>query len=153
MANQDQELQVNLILLEHIRYYLFRIPSEIFPFRPLLFLIGSSHRKLDSRWGSITILFPRARRSFRSLWVHRSRIPEDSPQDITDKTSRVAGHFQELTSAPNCRLEKSIQKGTWWQKPQNKELGQHSYFSLLRTVPSRNTQKWESFTCSLPLLV
>jgi hypothetical protein len=153
MASQDQALQVNLILLKHIRYYLFRIPSQIFPFCPLLFLIGSSHQNLDSRWGSINILFPRARRNFRSLWVHYSRIPKDSLQDITDKASRVAGHFQELASAPNCRLEKLVQEGTWWRKPQNKELGQPSYFSLLRTVPSRNTQKWESFDCSMPLLV
>jgi hypothetical protein len=46
-----------------------------------------------------------------------------------------------------------IQNGTWWRKPQSKKLGQPSYFSLLRIVPSRNIQKWEPFDCSLPLLV
>jgi hypothetical protein len=153
MANQDQALQVNFFLLKHIRYYLFWVPSQIFPFRPLLFLIGSSRRNLDSRWGSISILFPQARRSFQSIWVHCSWISEDLVQDITDKASRVAGHFQELASTPKCRMEKLVQEGTWWRKLQNKELGQPSYFSLLRTVPSRNTQKWESFDCSLPLLV
>jgi hypothetical protein len=153
MANQDQALQVNLILLKHIRYYLSRIPSQIFSFRPLLFFMGSSRRNLDSRWGTSRILFPQAYRSFRSLWVHCSRILEDSFQDITDEASRVAGHFQELASAPNCRLEKLIQESTWWRKPQNKKLGQPSYLSLLRIVPSRNTPKWEPFDCSLPLLV
>jgi hypothetical protein len=36
MANQDQALQVNPIPLKHIRYYLSRIPSWIFPFPPFV---------------------------------------------------------------------------------------------------------------------
>jgi hypothetical protein len=46
----------------------FSNPISNFSFRPLLFLIGSSRRNLDSRRGSISILFPRAGKSFRSLW-------------------------------------------------------------------------------------
>jgi hypothetical protein len=77
-----------------------------FFFCPLL--IGSSYRNLDSCRGSISILFPRARRNLRPFWFHCSRIPEDSLQDITVETPWVARCFQELDSAPNRRLEKLV---------------------------------------------
>jgi hypothetical protein len=43
---------------------LFSNPISNFSFCPFLFLIGSSHRNLDSRRGSISILFAQARRNF-----------------------------------------------------------------------------------------
>jgi hypothetical protein len=81
---------------------------------PLLFLIGSSRRNLDSHRGSITVLFPRACGNLQPFWVHRSRIPEDSLQDIIVETPWVAGCFHELAFAPNCRLEKLVQEDAWW---------------------------------------
>jgi hypothetical protein len=75
---------------------------------PLVFLMGSSCQNLDSRRGSINILFPWARRNLRPFWVHCSRILENPLQDITVETPWVAGRFQELASAPNCRLEKLV---------------------------------------------
>jgi hypothetical protein len=75
-----------------------------FFFCPLLFLIGSSCRNLDSCRGSISILFPRARRNLRPFWVHCSRIQENSLQNITVETPWVVARFQELAPAPNCRL-------------------------------------------------
>jgi hypothetical protein len=84
---ESYSLQAHSVLL-------FSNPISNFSFCPLLFLIGSSHRNLDSRRGSINILFPRARRNFRSFWVHCRRIPEDSLQDIIDEAPRVAGHLR-----------------------------------------------------------
>jgi hypothetical protein len=63
MVNQDQALQVNLILLKLIRYYFSRIPSQIF-LLPSFVFVRSSYRNLDSRRGSINLLFPRACRNF-----------------------------------------------------------------------------------------
>jgi hypothetical protein len=53
---------------------------------PLLFLIGSSHRNLDSCRGPITILFPWTRGNLRPFWVHCSWISEDPFQGSTVET-------------------------------------------------------------------
>jgi hypothetical protein len=90
---------------------------------PFLFLIGSSHRNLDSRRGPIIILFPRARGNLWPFSVHCSRISEDPLQGSTVETPQMARCFQELASAPNCRLEKLVQEDAWWWQHQDKQLG------------------------------
>jgi hypothetical protein len=79
-----------------------------FSFAPSCSWLRSSRRNSDSRRGSISVLFPWARRNLRPSWVHCNRIPKDSLQGLTVETPWVAGCFQELASAPNRRLEKLV---------------------------------------------
>jgi hypothetical protein len=85
-----------------------------FSFCLFLFLIGSSRQNLDTRWRPITILFSRARGNLWPFWVHWSRISEDPFQSSFVETPWMAICFQKLAPAPNCRLEKLVQKDAWW---------------------------------------
>jgi hypothetical protein len=110
MAGQNQATQVNAIPVSFIRHSPFWFFTSNFSLR--LFVTRAFHRAFDSHWDQFDILFPRSCGNFRSPRVHCSRIPKNPFQTGFIQASLVARRLQELASAPNCRLEKLVQKGT-----------------------------------------
>jgi hypothetical protein len=76
-----------------------------------LVLTGAFHRAFDSHWGQFDVLLPRSCGNFWPSRVYRSRIPKSSFQSSFIQALSVARCFQDLAFAPNCRLEKLVQKG------------------------------------------